>query len=190
MSSHDGIDRLAGRFEGMQRELLDLLEYVKGTRQTLGEVRDRLPQASGALASIEEVTERAAHNLLALVERAMESDERASSHLRTLTDGVEAAAARRALEEMHSAQDERMGILTEMMTELSFQDLTCQTLEKVTQGLAEIEARILHILDPEAAPLPVRAVEVHAGSMSGLSRLEETQSGVSRQDLIDQLLGG
>jgi chemotaxis regulatin CheY-phosphate phosphatase CheZ len=184
----DGVDALASRFEGMQRELLDLLDYVKRTRDSLKSVREELPQTTHALASIEEVTEKAAHNLLALVEQAMAADEKASQHLEALDEGVRDGALREAVEGMASARDERMGILTEMMTELSFQDLTCQTMEKINRGLGEVETRIVNILDPEVAPSTPED-GAHAGSMSGLDRLEETQNGESRQALIDQLLG-
>lgn len=191
MVSKDGVHALADRFEGMQQELLDLLEYVKRTRNALGQVKEELPRATHALVSIEEATEKAAHNLLALVEKAMESDEKATGHLEVLERKVESEPhLRDVVDGMNSAQDERMNILTEMMTELSFQDLTCQTLEKVNRGLSEIESRIMYILDPESAPPPPTEEGVHAGSMSGLSRLEETQEGTSRQDMIDQLLGG
>ena len=56
------------------------------------------------------------------------------------------------------------------------------------RGLNELEMRILHLLDPESAPPPDDGEHVHAGSMSGLSRLVETQAGDSRQEMVDDLI--
>lgn len=191
MKRGQNIEGLVERFEGVQKELLDLLAYVKTTRSSLDHSTDQLSDASDKLMSISGATEKAAHNLLTLVERAMACDESAMAHLEALENGAEGDSMKKAVEGVSAAQDERMNILTEMMQELSFQDLTCQTLEKVTAGLNDLESRILHILDPESAP-PVETPPpgVHAGSMSGLSRLEENQQGGSRQDLVDQLLNG
>lgn len=190
MKSGEELEGLVTRFEAVQRELLDLLDYVKKTRSSLNRSSDQIADATDKLASIGEATEKAAHNLLALVEQAMGCDEVASEHLQALEDRAEDDALKRAIDGVFTAQDERTHILTQMMMELSFQDLTCQTLEKVSAGLNDLETRILHILDPSSSP-PIDPHEsAHAGSMSGLSRLQEKQEGTSRQDLIDQLLGG
>lgn len=191
MTSGEEIDRIGARFEEVQRELLGLLKYVKWTRRTLGASRDELSNASDALASIGEVTEEAAHKLLSLVERAMENDESSSSHLRRLETEVEDSELRRSVAAVAAAQDERLNVHTEMMTELSFQDLTCQTLERVRSCLEELESRILRILDENSEPAENRLEPqvTHSGSAAGLRRLQEKQgqgSG-SRQDLIDKL---
>lgn len=190
MKSGEELEGLVTRFEGVQHELLELLEYVKKTRSSLNRSSDQISDATEKLSSIGEATEKAAHNLLALVERAMGCDETAIGHLQALEDNVQDDNLKQAVEGVAAAQDERTDILTQMMMELSFQDLTCQTLEKVMARLNEVEGRILHILDPNSSP-PVDIPDSHhAGSMSGLSRLQETQEGVSQQDLIDQLLNG
>lgn len=191
MNSADEIDGLADRFEGIQKELLTLLDYVKKTRESLGASTDQLSDAAEALSSIGQATEKAAHGLLGLVEKAMDQDEVAAQHLDTLEKGVaDDDGMRSAVEGVWATQDERTNILTEMMQQLSFQDLTCQTLQKVVGGLARVEERILYVLDPESYPHVEHGAEGQAGSMSGLSRLEENQQGESRQDLVDQLFGG
>lgn len=188
MKSGDEIDGLAQRLEGVQQELLGLFTYLKTAREELGGSRDHLSGTSEALTSIGEVTEKAAHNLLGLVERVMDTDATTTEHLQVLEGGADEAAVREALKGISDAQEARGALMTEMMTELSFQDLTCQTLEKVMRGLTILEKRIRVILEPGSIQDDEIAPEgSHKGSMSGLARLQETQGGGSLQDSIDGL---
>lgn len=180
---------LLKRAESSQHELLELLEYVEKSKASLTAAAETVSAATEKLANIGEATEKAAHGLLALVEQAMGLDEAALPKLDALESGV-GPELREAVEVLGSAQDERMNILTEIMTAMSFQDLTCQTLAKVSSSLVEVEARLLHVLEPETYPPFDRGQGADAGSMSGLSRLQENQEGASQQDMIDQLLSG
>ncbi|MEL6186852.1 MAG: protein phosphatase CheZ [Myxococcota bacterium] len=191
MKSADEIDGLADRFEEVQKELLDLLGFVRRARESLGASTDQLSEAAESLSSIGQATEKAAHNLLGQVEKVMDQDEVAAPHLDVLEKAAEQdEAMKAAVEGLFACQDERTNVLTEMMQELSFQDLTCQTLQKVVGRLAQVEERIMYVLDPQSFPHVEHGDDEHAGSMSGLSRLEEKQQGESRQDFVDQLFGG
>lgn len=190
MNAGEGIDSLVDRFEKIQKELVELLHHVKEAKNALERSSGDLSSAGEALSSIGEVTEKAAHNLLGLVERLLASEEEAAPHFEALEAGLPSGPLRQALEGVEAVRDERALLIGEMMSELSFQDLTCQSLEKVKRGLGELEQRILSLLDPESVSPPSENDGPHAGSMSGLSRLREAQDGASRQDLVDLLLGG
>ncbi|NJK88852.1 MAG: protein phosphatase CheZ [Myxococcales bacterium] len=95
--------------------------------------------------------------------------------------------AQDALAKLREAADERTVKLTEMMTELSFQDLTCQAIQKISGTIVNVERRLHELLDP------MEDEELGTGQkgpahFSGLSRLEEAGAGQSRQGDIDDLL--
>lgn len=175
--------------DGLVHEADSPSEQKEG-KPDLEPVADIIANATEKLAGIKDAIEKAAHNLLELVENAMSIDEVALPHL----EAVEKCGLKdleENIEGLVASQDERMNVLTEMMTAMSFQDLACQTLVKVSSALSEAEARVLHTMDPQTFP-PFEDEEKapKQGSMSGLSRLEESQSGASNQDMIDQLLKG
>ncbi len=187
--SMDGppVQTLSARFESMQRELQDLLRYVKRTRATLGEVAKELPDASVAIGAVEQATAKAAHNLLGMVEQAMEADERLIAGLERLEQGSE--PMREAVAPLREEVSGQIALMGEMMMELSFQDLTGQSLTRIAKGLEVVEARIARILDPSLPAADVGPGEPKVGSMSGLRRLQESQGGEDRQNWVDELLG-
>ena len=186
MTSSSESDRFHLRLQDLQSEVAQVCNHLKRAREALEGLEESLPAATEALTSIESATQRAAHDLLGLVEGVQEVDDRASACLEALEES--GAQNVDAMSGLRSAHDERAQLYTEMMTALSFQDLTCQTLKRVVGGLEEVERVIGHVLDPAQAtgedgePVPV------LGSMSGLRRLLESQKGSSAQDLVDDLL--
>lgn len=179
---------LVDRYRSLQEELASLVGYINETRETLGGLHHALPAASDALSAVTETTEKATHNILALVEELLGEDERGSAALEVLQAAFgesEDAGVRAALDSLVQSGDRRSMMLTEMMTELSFQDLTCQTINRISKSIVEIERRIMRLIDTEALPHHVGP----EGGHSGLERLKETQGGASRQDMVDALLG-
>lgn len=177
---------LLSKYVNLQEELSSLAAFIDETRHTLGGVQEKLPTASDALAGITQATERATHNILQLVEEVMERDGEMSDALETLEASASAADAKDAVAQLRGATDERMTKLTEMMTELSFQDLTCQAIQKISGTILEVEKRLLSLID--ITDEERSAIAGAADQYSGLSRLEESFSGENKQDLIDQLL--
>ncbi|MEM1026242.1 MAG: protein phosphatase CheZ [Myxococcota bacterium] len=180
---------IVSKYMSLQEELGSLASFIDDTRRTLGGVQEQLPSASDTLTGVTKATERATHKILEHIEGMMEKDgelEGPMGVLRAKGDQSDEDYTK-ALDAVAEAADQRMMVLTEVMTELSFQDLTCQAIQKISVTMVEIERRILHLIssdvgaDGEQAPVPL---------MSGLDRLEESASGQSRQELVDQMLNG
>lgn len=177
---------LLSKYTSLQEELSSLASFIDDTRHTLGGVQEKLPTASDALAGVTQATEKATHNILQLVEEVMERDSELEDAIETLDRVAADASAKEAVAIIRVGADERMAKLTEMMTELSFQDLTCQAIQKISQTILEIEKRLISLIDiteDERA-----AMDTPVEGFSGLSRLEETFNGTNRQDLVDELL--
>ncbi len=190
------IGELVSKYTSVEEELTSLLGFIGDTRDTLGGLHAELPAATDALASITKATEKATHNILELVEKVMEADDTVEEALRKVQqylDTVENDEIKEAATTIIEAHENRSIVMTEMMSELSFQDLTCQTIQKITNTLAEIEFRIKQLLNPETAGELEDLDKKHAGSMSGIKRLEEQDKKAEKaddcgQDFIDALL--
>lgn len=178
---------IVSKYMSLQDELTSLATFIDDTRRTLGGVQEQLPSASDTLTGVTKATERATHKILEHIEGMMEKDSELEGPMGILREkGSADEDYVKALDAIAEAADQRMMVLTEVMTELSFQDLTCQAIQKISATMVEIERRILQLItsdvgaggDSAATPL-----------MSGLDRLEEQASGQSRQDLVDQMLG-
>lgn len=178
---------LLSKYINLQDELGSLAAFIDETRHTLGGVQEKLPTASDALAGVTQATEKATHNILQLVEEVMERDGEMGDALTTLESSAATVEAKDAVSLLRSSADERMMKLTEMMTELSFQDLTCQAIQKITKTILEIEKRLISLIDADEAQ---RGAKSAPSEYSGLSRLEESFSGKNKQELIDELLNG
>lgn len=171
------------KYETLQHELASLAAYIDETRRTLGGVQEKLPRASDTLSEVTKATERATHNILEMVEKLMDRDAESETDLSSL----EQACPGDAVSRLRERADERTMVLTEMMTELSFQDLTCQAIQKISNLILEVERRILSLIE---VSITQELPEEDPNQFSGLARLDESSTGRSRQDLIDQLLGG
>ena len=183
---------LVQRYKVLQTELTGLINYIEDTRKTLGGLHNELPAASDALAEVTKVTETAAHNMIDLVEQIMSQDEAATEAL----DKVEAAckkagdtSALEAVAKVESLSHARTDLLIRMMTELSFQDLTCQTINRIATTILEVERRVIKLIDVSGGQKEKKqdAAEVMAPN-AGINRLSESQTGESRQDMVDALL--
>ena len=186
---------LVQRYQVLQGELASLINYINDTRRMLGGLHDELPAATDALAEVTRVTETAAHNMIDLVEQIMEQDEAATDSLSKVKAACEKAGdeeALQAVEQVTSLSEQRTDLLIRMMTELSFQDLTCQTINQISTTVLEVERRVLKLIDATSDGSSKQTVEAEESLTvrAGVSRLRETQSGSSRQDMVDALLRG
>ncbi|MBX2811635.1 MAG: hypothetical protein KTR25_07490 [Myxococcales bacterium] len=186
MTSVDEVERLADRYEEIQQELVDVLGSIRQIRNVLGRVPEELIEIRKVLNSIGDSTEKAAHTLLELIEEMFEEDEKDSSLALLKTLQLEGEGGQ-AVANLVECSEKRQVRLNEMLVQMSFQDLTCQTLQKASNRLTSLEEEIDLILSGEKHAIEALDKK-HLGSMSGLSRLKEAQGTGSKQDLIDQLL--
>jgi len=177
---------IVSKYMSLQEELTSLASFIDDTRRTLGGVQEQLPSASDTLTGVTKATERATHKILEHIEGMMDKDGELAGPMEILRGkGPTDDEFVQALDAVAAAADQRMVVLTEVMTELSFQDLTCQAIQKISATMVEIERRILELIN---ADVGAENEEGAALPMSGLDRLEESATGQSRQDIVDQML--
>lgn len=167
-------------------ELRELVDYIRETRRELGTVHRDLPSAFDALGMVSKTTEKATHNLLGLVEALVDEDDASREALEVIAQNDALAAepgVRAAVKSLENALVERGDKLTAMMSELSFQDLTCQTIDKIAGTIVEVERRVVALLDDGKAP-----ASVDRPVMAGIDRLVESQEGDGRQAMVDEIL--
>lgn len=180
------------KYAALQRELVLMVEYINDTRKTLGGVTGKLPGASDVLTGVTQAMEKATHDILGMVEKVMDLDGQsneaiAKAKAAALKAGDAGAVA--ALEEAMAAADARMGVLTEIMTSLSFQDLTCQAINKIGGTVLEVETRVRALVE-RRAPGGGAQDGGNSAAVPSLERLKEAASGQGRQGMVDELLGG
>ena len=183
---------LVERYSVLQTELTGLINYINDARRMLGGLHSELPAASDALAEVTKVTETAAHNMIDLVEQIMAQDEAATEALEKVEAACKKAgddSAMEAVAKVEALSHDRTDLLIKMMTELSFQDLTCQTINRIATTILEVERRVIKLIDHSGVESSVPMLD-ESGMQphAGVNRLRENQDGASRQDMIDELL--
>jgi chemotaxis protein CheZ len=142
----------------LQGELGELAKYIDKTRKSLQKldppvstISGKIPQASSHLFDITKATEEATHKVLSITEKVMDDQEKMSEKIAKLRDAATAAAVdgpailkiAREIEEINS---NNKGDLIEILTALSFQDLTGQKIKKIVALVQEVEMRVLELL--------------------------------------------
>lgn len=142
----------------LQGELGELARYIDKTRKGLqkldphiSSVSGKIPQASIHLFDITKATEEATHKVLSITEKVMDDQEKMSEKIAKLRDAATAAALdgpailkiAREIEEINNRNKDD---LIEILTALSFQDLTGQKIKKIVALVQDVEMRILQLL--------------------------------------------
>ena len=140
-------------------ELGKLADYILSTRESLQELEpglkegwSKIPQASFQLSSVTDATEEAANKIMALAEKFFEDQQKKRAILDDLSDmwddlpGNLKVRYQRNIENWRTILDQHDEELLEMMTALSFQDLTGQKIKKVTKLVQDVEKRIFEIM--------------------------------------------
>lgn len=152
------------------------------------ETNEIFSEASKQLAEILHTTEKATESIMAVVEKHLDRTDHALALLDTLqTDHPELA-------ELRSGTEDLSADLMEIMTTLSFQDLTGQRIKRIVTALQQIERVVFELY--MATGLSLKAMEanpdqpldeIRQTSKARASELKGPQSGASQSDVDDLL---
>lgn len=153
MSEGDFYRELSVTLKG---ELSQLAEYINKTRVSLQhlepsvrESTKNIPMASQQLSDVTRATEEATHKVLSLTEEILDEQEALGKHLtaaRTAAAAPGGDGLPAALDAIDGATGRTKEKLIEIMTNLSFQDLTGQKIKKIVALVQEVEAKILELI--------------------------------------------
>jgi chemotaxis protein CheZ len=147
-------------------------------------------EASSQLGAILETTEKATESIMVLVEKHLDQNEQTLALLGRLENGgngAEIAALREGAESLGAD-------LMEIMTTLSFQDLTGQRIKRIVAALRQIEKVVFELY--MATGLSMKALEqnpdqsvdeIRQASKARASELKGPQAGASQTDVDDLL---
>lgn len=147
-------------------------------------------EASTQLGAILQTTETATESIMGLVEKHLDSSERASALLDSLDDD----AGRAEIAELRAGNQALSEDLMEIMTTLSFQDLTGQRIKRIVAALQQIEKVVFELY--MATGLSVKAMqqnpeqsveEIRQTSKARATGLKGPQDASSQTDVDDLL---
>lgn len=149
-----------------------------------------ISETSAQLNEILNTTEKATETIMGLVEKHLDQNERTAELLKSLPAGEDDSA----LEELKTASADLGADLMEIMTALSFQDLTGQRIKRIVHALQQIEHLVFDLY--MTTGLSMKAMEKHPEkgteeirqtSRQRASQLKGPQSGTSQADVDDLL---
>jgi chemotaxis protein CheZ len=150
-------------------------------------------EASTQLVAILQTTEKATESIMGLVEKHLDANERAM----TLLDALDNGDARPEIAELRAGNQALGEDLMEIMTTLSFQDLTGQRIKRIVAALRQIEKVVFELymatgLSMKAmAENPEQSVEeirqTSKARATGLKGPQDASSQTDVDDLLSQL---
>ncbi|MGE4442053.1 MAG: protein phosphatase CheZ [Desulfomicrobium sp.] len=147
-------------------------------------------EASTQLGAILQTTEKATESIMGLVEKHLDASERAASLLDSLDNGE----VRPEIEELRAGNRALGEDLMEIMTTLSFQDLTGQRIKRIVAALQQIEKVVFELY--MATGLSMKAMEqnpeqsveeIRQTSKARATELKGPQAASSQTDVDDLL---
>ena len=155
------------------------------------EVPDEMfSEASSQLSAILQTTEKATESIMTLVEKHLDQNERSAA----LLDSLAARNASPEIEELRAGQQALGEDLMEIMTTLSFQDLTGQRIKRIVAALQQIEKVVFELYMATGLSMkameenPERSVEeIRQTSKARATDLKGPQAGASQTDVDDLL---
>jgi chemotaxis protein CheZ len=147
-------------------------------------------EASTQLGAILQTTEKATDSIMELVEKHLDMNDRAMQLLASLENGT----ARPEIEELRAGNEALGADLMEIMTTLSFQDLTGQRIKRIVAALQQIEKVVFELY--MATGLSMKAMEqnpeqsveeIRQTSKARATELKGPQDASSQTDVDDLL---
>ena len=204
----DFYKQIASEMTGNVKELALVLidfrkEFKQKIRPHIEEIATKyIPQTSDQLEGIIETTEEAANTIMDNLDRMGNLVGESKNHLTLLkqiaevTDGIDDAFLQEVTA-LEGGAEENMSLITDTFTQMSFQDLTGQRLQRIIKLVSEIEGKVTNMVisfglklserekNPEMSPDEIqKMVDEKAQALAG----PQKKGGGLDQAGIDDLL--
>lgn len=180
-------------------KLGELARYIDETMRRLNELEQplsssasQLPKASDALTDLTRMTEEGTHKVMELTESLLKNQRQFRAGLEAIQIGLSEAGM-----EQIGIVAQAAGLMTlladnqktmmDIMTALSFQDLTGQRIKKVVGILDDVQSRLLELVVVFGAKVTANEAGGERASEL-LKELEMTKKTSIKQDMVDDLL--
>lgn len=202
---HEIIDAAKAMSEGefdrevnirLQGELGNLASFINKTMKNLRkldpamiEASEKMPGAAGSLSDIIKTTEAATHKVLSITEKLMDEQEMIFGKVKELrsaasSQAIEGSVILRLAKDIEDLANQNNEDLVQIMTALTFQDITGQRIKKIISLVEDVETRILEIL----VAFGIKKLEGDKREEIMEQLKGATKSDVLKQDLVDDIL--
>lgn len=183
----------------LQKGLTNIYKEITSANQDVGngvsmdkkETEQLFSEASEQLDAIVQTTEKATVDIMEIIEKHMDLQGKAARQLKDLK-GKEVDDA--ALEKLIESNTLLNNDLMELMTLLSFQDLTGQRIKRIIHALKQVQTTVFELFMSTGLKIkaresePEKAIdEIEAETQKRMSELKGPQTKVSQADVDDLL---
>lgn len=136
-------ENLYGQIGELAKYINSTIKKLQAIEPNIAQVSDKIPEASVQLSEISKFTEQATHTVMGQVEQVLDSQDSILNHI----EGVEKGGdAEKAVSEIKQIVMDNKEAMLDIITGLSFQDLTGQKIKVIVGLIEEVEKRILQLI--------------------------------------------
>ena len=140
---HEIKEELYGQLGDIARYINATIKNMQSVEPSIAHVSDKIPQASVQLSEISKATEEATHNVMTQVEKVLDNHDLIIHHTESAERGNDIP---NSLTEVRNVVSENREILLDIITGLSFQDLTGQKIKMIVGLIEDVEKRLLQLI--------------------------------------------
>ncbi|MBI5194299.1 MAG: protein phosphatase CheZ [Nitrospirae bacterium] len=136
-------ENLYGQIGELAKYINSTIKKLQAVEPNIASVSDKIPEASLQLSEISKFTEQATHTVMGQVEQVLDSQDSILNHIEGLEKGGDVKKAAGEIKQIVMDNKEAM---MDIITGLSFQDLTGQKIKVIVGLIEEVEKRILQLI--------------------------------------------
>jgi len=140
---HEIKEELYGQLGDIARYINATIKKMQSVEPNIAHASDKIPQASVQLSEISKATEEATHNVMTQVEKVLDNHDLIIHHTESAERGNDLP---NSLSEVRNVVSENKEILLDIITGLSFQDLTGQKIKMIVGLIEDVEKRLLQLI--------------------------------------------
>jgi len=140
---HEIKEDLYGQLGEIARYINATIKRMQSIEPNIAHASDKIPQASVQLSEISKATEEATHIVMSQVEKVLDNHDVIMHHTESAERGDNASSC---MGEVKLVVSENKEILMDIITGLSFQDLTGQKIKMIIGLIEEVEKRLLQLI--------------------------------------------
>ncbi len=127
-------------------EVRTIENLLEETMKPLEETSNILPGASGSLEDVIKYTEQAVHQIMDLLEQTSQNCQTISENLNYLINLNPTSSILKRLELIKEKNDDNLSKILNIMSLMSFQDISSQQIRKVIQVIEDVKKTILKMI--------------------------------------------
>lgn len=174
----------------LQKGLTSIYKEITSANKEIGsgvsldkkETEELFSEASEQLDAIVQTTEKATEDIMKVIEKHMDLQGKAGQQLKTLKEkGIDDETIEKLIESNQALNNDLM----ELMTLLSFQDLTGQRIKRIIYAFKQVQTTVFEMF--MSTGLKIKAKESEPETQKRMSELNGPQTKVGQADVDDLL---